>query len=186
MDTIKRTISYGAAMVLLGSQSLHAQVVDEEKALTVAAAYLYNFTKYVTWPAEAFEDQDAPIVIGVVGDERLADTLERMVRGKTVADRVLSIRRFAAGSGPDETWKECHVLFIGHVKQGKLLSVMDQLRDADVLIVGKGEEFARSGGMIALVLTDESIVFYINRAAIEGSRIKVSAKLLRLARKTYP
>src|SRR5258706_15035783 len=70
-----------------------AQTVAPTLELQVKAAFLYNFAKFVTWPADARLPPDAPFVIGVSGDDAFAGALEQAVRGKSVEGAPFEGRR---------------------------------------------------------------------------------------------
>ena len=61
------------------------------------AAFLFNFTKFVEWPESSFEDPQAPIVLGIIGDDPFGDDLERIIAGQKVQGRSLVIRRETLG-----------------------------------------------------------------------------------------
>src|SRR6202049_4525246 len=99
----------------LGSASNgHAQ--DALPEYQVKAAYLFNFLKFVEWPAEAFADPLAPIVIGIVGDDPFGIALPQVVMGKTVQGRDLVIRKYRAG----EDLRASHILFISESEKKRL------------------------------------------------------------------
>ncbi|PYJ96776.1 MAG: hypothetical protein DME23_18965, partial [Verrucomicrobia bacterium] len=45
-----------------------AQVVRAPE-YSLKAAYLFNFTQFIEWPSNSFISADAPIVIGVLGED---------------------------------------------------------------------------------------------------------------------
>jgi len=47
----------------------------------VKAGFLFNFAKYVEWPADAFDKPDSPISIGIVGADPFGEDLDRALRG---------------------------------------------------------------------------------------------------------
>src|SRR5690348_12379104 len=55
------------------------------------AAFLFNFTKFVEWPEGSFEDHQAPIVLGIIGDDPFGDDLVRMIAGEKVQGRRLVV-----------------------------------------------------------------------------------------------
>ncbi|MFQ5430328.1 MAG: YfiR family protein [Phycisphaerae bacterium] len=157
--------------------------IDEAKARKVRAAYLYNFAKFVKWPAGAFKDDKAPFVIGVLGDDPFDDTLDDTVKGKTIHGRVIQVRRFhweeeKARSEP----LRCHLLYIARSERGRLSQVLAVLKKRPVLVVSDIAGFAHNGGMIGFVLEKGRIAFEINREALEQAHLKASSKLLKLAR----
>lgn len=172
------------------------QEVDEARAAKVKAAYLYNFVKFVKWPEDAFAGADAPVVIGVVGEDPFGPVLDRAVREKRVGGRPITIRRIEAPAppenppGPDAPALEpaigreldrCHVIYIDATGKEWCPQVIEHLLRKPVLTVSDIPTFARRGGMIELVLDESRIVFHINRTAAEAGRLQMSAKLLNLA-----
>ena len=130
----------------------HAQAADESDVLEykVKGAFLYNFAKFVEWPATAFKTNDSPLVIGVLGDTRLPPDLEQAVEGRTVNGRPVVVRR----SKRIEDLLEAHVLFISSSEQADYGRIMRMLSGRGVLTVGESPEFLRQGGVINFVLLE--------------------------------
>jgi len=144
----------------------------------VKAAYLYYFTTFVNWPPEAFPNAGDEVVIGVLGEDPFGAILDETLRGKTVGNRKLVVRRF--GSVKDV--RESHVLFISSSEQDRLASILKVLDGAAVLTVGESDGFASRGGQIAFRTEDKKVRFDINVAAVERAPLKVSAQLMKLGR----
>lgn len=156
--------------------------VDREKLLKVKAAYLFNFAKFVTWPASAFKGEASEIVIGVLGDDPFGETLERTIEGKEVLGRKLAVRRFSFDKAEDRKAAKCtHVLYVAESENKRWGRIRSFLADADTLVVGETARFAELGGMVAFVLSEGRVVFHMNRAAIEKTKLEVSSKLYKLA-----
>jgi hypothetical protein len=144
----------------------------------VKAAYLFNFLKFVEWPGDAFPDALAPIVIGIVGDDPFGSALPEVVTGKTVQGRDLVIRRYHAG----ENFRGASILFISASEKKRLPQILAGLRGGGVLTVSDMEGFLASGGMIQFLSENDRVRFGIDVTATSQARLKVSSKLLSLAR----
>ncbi len=167
--------------------AVRAQSVDEAKALKVKAAYLYNFAKFIEWPDQASEDDQAPFVIGVLGEDPFGRILDDTVKGKKIAKRPIEIRRLRWSKQEDRAKLErCHILYISESERHRTDHIISVLEERPLLIVSDIHEFAHSGGMIGFVLEKGRIVFEINREALERARLKASSKLLKLARIVEP
>jgi hypothetical protein len=144
----------------------------------VKAAFLFHFTQFTDWPESSFEKTGGRLVIGVLGADPLGTDLDRAVRGKTVQGRPLVVQRFprAEDVGP------CHVLFIGESDRKRLRVILDSLKGKPVLTVGESDQFLAQGGIIAFLREEEHIRFSINLDAADRSALKLSAKLLKVAR----
>jgi len=158
------------------SSSVYADTrpVDEYQ---VKAAFLYNFANFVEWPAKAFQDSNDPLVIGILGNDNLADITDRMVRNKTVNGRKLVVKRFQK---PKDICK-CHILFLSSSEKNQQRTILKSLEGANTLTVGETDDFTRCGGMINLI-TESRVRLEINVAAARKCSLTISSKLLRLAK----
>ena len=143
----------------------------------VKAGFLYNFAKYVEWPAEAFENADAPISIGIVGTDPFGEELDKALRNKTVKGRPFTITRFREGNDP----KGCHILFIPKTEKARTLDLLKQAESRPTLTVGEDEGFAGSGGMISILIEKEKPRLEVNPEAAERAKLGINSKLLKLA-----
>ncbi len=150
---------------------------DASLEYSVKAAFLLNFTKFVEWPQTAFADPRAPMEICVSGKNPFGSALDEVVRGEAVNGHGLAVREIGQAPAPTT----CQVLFISpEVKDtAKLLGSVPH----GVLTVGEGEGFIRDGGMIALVIDNRRVRFDVNQAAAQNADLKISSKLLSIARK---
>jgi len=185
---IRRLCWIGAACAwAVPSTAARAETVDPIKTAQVKAAYLYNFAKFTTWPNNAFADESAPVVIGILGVDPFGETLDKTVEGKTVENRKFLVKRLPPRSENDRTaLRSCHILYISESLQSRWGSILELLGDAPVLVVGESDEFAAAGGMLSFVLSAGNIVFHLNRDAVERSKLQLSSKLMKLAKVVYP
>ena len=144
----------------------------------VKAACLINFPKYVDWPVEAFAGRNHPVVIAVLGETKVADELQKIIAGRSVNGRHLVLKRMASG----EQCGVCHILFVSAKEQPHSSEVLAGLKEGAVLTVGESDDFLGSGGMINLARRDEKVALEVNLTAAGHARIKISSKLLNLAR----
>ena len=142
----------------------------------VKAAYLYNFAKFVEWPASAFASADAPLSICIAGDNPFGGALDAL-SGKMVESRPVAVRHLPATTGLEK----CHIVYIGRAEQGRFKAVLAKLARLPVLTVGDVANFAQEGGMIGLVEAEQRIRFNINLAATRQANLKLSSQLLKLA-----
>jgi hypothetical protein len=155
-----------------------AKADEPSREYQIKAAFIYNFVQFVDWPSSAFESDTSVIAIGVLGANPFGDVLERTVAGKTVKGRSLVVHYF---SRIDDVG-QCQVLFVGSSDQGFLAALHDKLKDKSVLTIGEDEEFLWTGGVIRFFSDDNKIRFEINQKAAEQAQLKISSKLLRLAK----
>ena len=163
----------GSALLLLGAVFVPAQQQPSE--YQVKAAFLYNFMKFVQWP----DANDAsPMVIGVVGNDPFGPLLDEAVRAKSINGRLVQIRRLKAR----ENLHGCHILFISNSDRVDVSRILAALAGDHALTVGESDRFLRQGGMIALLMENDQVRLEINLPAAEDKGLKLSSKLLAVAR----
>jgi hypothetical protein len=141
----------------------------------VKAAFLYNFAKYTEWPALP---SGAPIVACVVGDDGIASSLVDTVRGQKISGHAIEVRR---GQG-SATWPVCHLLFIADTETKRSAGGLSGIRTLPVLTVSDGRSFAEAGGIIELYVEGGLMHFAINLDAADRAGLRLSSRLLGLAK----
>jgi hypothetical protein len=168
------------AMLISGGAPSFARG-EQAPEYTVKAAFLYNFAKFVEWPADAFTGPASPIVLFVLGVDPFGDALKSL-KGKTANGRPIIVR-YAANLGELE---RCHLLFVSASSMALLPKILQATKSWSVLTVGDVDGFARDGGTINLVNEEQRIGIEINMEAAQRSRLKISSKLLALAKIVAP
>ena len=148
----------------------------------IKAAFLYNFASFVERPDHVPADSGGTFVIGVYGDDPFGDTLDQAVAGKTVNGRRIEIKRFRS----IRDLKPCHILFISSSEEGRTGRILNAIKDWHVLTVGETDGFARNGGVIGFFLEDKRVRFEINADNARNSGLKISSRLMKLARVVKP
>lgn len=81
---------------------------------------------------------------------------------------------------------QCHILFLSKQHASRWTTLYTSLTHTTVLTVGEHGEFLKEGGMIQFYPDDQTTRFAMNPQAIKLSRLRVNAKLLRLAKIVNP
>jgi hypothetical protein len=95
-----------------------------------------------------------------------------------VQGRRLVVRRLAKLDGAGT----CHILFVSSSERARLPAILESVAAAPTLTVGEDEEFTRLGGCLRFFLAENRVRFEINLPATDRAHLKLSAKLLSLAR----
>ncbi len=140
-------------------------------------AYVYNFVKFVEWP---HGDVGTVFTICFYGKTPLAGFMEEMAQTRFVNGLALKIRRIPEGDG---NWDQCKLMFFGTVSKVRLRPALDKLKGRGVLTVGESDAFTECGGMITLVVAGDRVRFDVNLRAAADAHLKISSKLLGVARK---
>jgi len=143
----------------------------------IKAAFLFNFTQYVEWPANAFREPETPLIIGILGEDPFGNYLEETVRGEKVNGHPLVIQHYKN----IEEVNACHILFINQAETNKPDQAVINLKGKYILTVSDGHNFMKQGGMIRFITRDKKIMIQINPDAAKEANLIISSKLLRLA-----
>ncbi len=144
----------------------------------VKAAFLVNFPKYVTWPAEVFAQSNSPITIAVLGDDAVASVVAEMIKDKAVDGHPLVLKRAA---GPEEIGADCLIVFVAAASRESAPAVLRKLRKTSVLTVGESDGFFDHGGIINLTHRGKKIRLEVSLTAARVARLKISSQLLSVA-----
>jgi len=164
----------GSLFVLLPRWALSAAATPEYQ---VKAAFLFNFTQFVDWPAKELRDPQEPFVIGVLGDDPFGAMLDEIVHGETVNGRALIVQRYRSV----DDIGTCHVLFISRSEAYHLEEILRRLKGRSILTVSDMSGFARNGGVIRFVTMANKIRLRISLDAARSAGLTISSKLLRPA-----
>ncbi len=142
------------------------------------AAFLFNFAKFIDWPPTSFASPQSPFVLCILGVDPFGHALDEVLKGKTVEGRPVSIERLKSIAQV----RQCHMVFVGQSESFHLAEIIQALHGSCVLLVGEADGFAAAGGTIQFALEDNHVRFLINPDAAARAGLRVSSKLLSLAR----
>lgn len=155
------------------SLSIHAQTLNYK----MASMYVYNFTKYIDWPAT---DRSTDFVIGVYGSTPLTAELNKSVAGKHVGYRIITVQVF-------KTMNEvvgCQILFVPLSESGNIKKISDLIKGKPILLVCEKEGLCKKGAGISIYLDEDDdykTKFEMNKSSIELNGLTISQTLLHLA-----
>lgn len=150
---------------------------ETETESAVKIGFLYNFFKFIDWPQSA--DTSAGYRLCTTGDNSLGNSL-LVLQDKTINNKPLSIKRGVSG----EALKNCHMVFIGVDEEiGKSIS---NLQGLAVVTVSDNPDFINQGGMIGLVQYNNRLAFEVGLDAANAAGIRISAKIIELAKRINP
>ena len=148
--------------------------LDEE--VQVEAAFLYNFTRFASWPETAFGAGGSSLVIGVVGQSPFGGALEGL-RGVVQGGHPIAVRTVSGVEGAGQ----CHLLFVPHGSCGEVDGLLGGLKGRSVLTVSDCPGFARAGGAIEFVVVNDTVRFRVNLEAARRANVKLSSQMLGVA-----
>jgi hypothetical protein len=165
----------GLVVLLFGRTQAQSPTAGEYQ---VKAAFLFNFAKFVEWPSSSLPDPSAPLRICILGRDPFGEELRNITKEKTVSGRKLQIDQLV----DLQQARACQIVFIASSERAHLKEILEGLQGANVLTVADTKGFAEQGGMINFVLENDRVQFEVNRKAAEQAGLKISSKLLSVAK----
>jgi YfiR/HmsC-like len=172
-------IGMAGLCVAFSAAPAFAQSVTDDQ---VKAAYVFNFAKFIQWPAEVFATADAPMNFCVLGRSPVVDELDSSMNGKSVNGHAIVVKHL---HGPDEI-KGCHLVFLAASAGKQQQKLIQTAKGSTVLLVAEMPGFAHAGGTINFIMENGRLIFEVNIIAAESAHLKINSKLLALARIVSP
>jgi hypothetical protein len=168
-----------ATLCATGSQA-SAEVAGADGAPTeyqVKAVFVYNFSRFVAWPAAAFASPNQPFVIGILGADPFGSHLAEAVQGEHVNAHPLVVRHYTDVADIDQ----CQILFIDRSAAPNLDRILAQLDHHSTLTVTDVQGASLRGVMIQFETLNRRIRLRINPNSARAAGLTISAPLLQLA-----
>lgn len=143
------------------------------------ANFLATFPSFVVWPQNAFVSSQAPFLICVRGDFSFGTTLAELARSTSPGGRRVEVRWMHN----DQQLHDCQVLFVSRSESKNYSHILHTVQAGGVLTVGETPDFLAAGGIIAFAVEREVLQFEVNLNAADSAGLKISSRLLVLARR---
>jgi len=169
-----------ALLVLCYGQTAQAASFSASE-VKLKIALLYNFAKFIEWPENRFQEKNTPVTLCIYAEEQYVKAAKGVANKPVQKNRSLAVVTVSAESN----LSVCHVIFLSQATTDTLKEIPEQLLSSATLTVGESDAFIAYGGIINLIELNKKIRFEINRKAAESLSLKISSKLLRLAKEVY-
>ena len=170
-----RWVLLGLLLAPLGVRAADSAAVLEYK---VKAGYLFNFARFIEWPATCLPAPDSPFVIGVLDGGEALPVVKTLLEGKKVDSHPVQVRTVTA----DQIGRDIHILLVTRAAGKSPEEIRAALGNAATLLVGETEQFAERGGTVGFTREEESIRLSLNLERATEAGLKVSSKLASVAK----
>lgn len=179
MKTIAKFLNLFIILVLSMAIKVTSADAQQQKLgeYEVKAAFMYNFLKFIEWPDNAFSDYHTSINLCVLGNDPFGSTLDS-VQGETIKNKQIIVKHYNDARGLEK----CHILFISRSGEEHLTQILKTLKGLNILTVSDTKGFAQQGVVINFYIEENRVRFEINQDAVNRSGLKISSKLLNLAK----
>jgi hypothetical protein len=156
----------------MGIQSVKAQ---EENVIAIA---VYNFTRYVDWPAD---QANKDFYIDVIGHKSVYDKLKEITAGRKVGNRNIVVRYIETS----DKIIESQILFVGFWQSKDMPKILDKVKTANTLLITEKDGQIESGSGINFVIRNNAIKFEVKKSNILKYGLILSETLEQMAFKAY-
>jgi hypothetical protein len=170
-----RALLCGALVVLALARG--AGAIESATEYQVKAVFLFNFSRFVEWPPQAFTTPTEPFVIGILGSDPFGARMDEAVHGELINQHPMIIRRFRSAADIGN----CQILYIDRSERERVKPILAALDHRNTLTVADSEGAAGQGVMIELSTENNRIRLRINADAAKAAGLTISSKLLRPA-----
>jgi hypothetical protein len=153
------------------------RAADATREYQVKAAYIYNFSNFVVWPATAFAGPAAPFDVCTVGEPTWGTALDDTLRNEQVAGHPM---RVVVDPQPAQL-RTCHILAVVGDPPDEV-DLLRAVQGAPVLTIGESARFLARGGVIRFALDQGRVRFDINPRTAAAAGLTLNARLLQVAR----
>ena len=136
------------------------------------AVFIYNFTKYISWPA----GQSGDFTIGVLGSPAMSQELKGYVASRKVGTMSIKVVDFASAGA----LQNCHLVYIPASNNGSLGSVISKYKTSPVVVVADSPGSIDSGAGINFIVDGGKQKFEVRKANLEKNGLKVNSELLKM------
>ena len=161
----------------LGAATLNSDA-DEYRA---KANFLAQFPYFVEWPANASDTTDSSFRFCVYGDFQFGTSLAEALRSATVHGRRMELQWVRK----EKELRGCQMLFVSRSEEKRYAHILDGLRGTSVFTIGETPAFLEAGGDVYIYPENDALRFEVNLSAVQRGRLKLSARLLTLARHVH-
>jgi hypothetical protein len=178
---VRRVLARAAAVGMLVALGVLGSAAQDEGPgeYPHKATFLAQFPDFIEWPDSAFAEPKSSFLICVFGNFSFGTSLAQATANGTFHGRKLEVRWVR--KMPDV--RACQILFVSRSELGRYGQVLGAAHNAGILTVGETPHFLEAGGAISFSFEKEALQFEVNLAAVSGAGLKVSSRLLSLARR---
>ena len=148
-----------------------------QREYEIKAAFLYNFIRYIDFPAETTAAANGTLTIGIIGDPPVGSVFDPL-NNKQIKGCKLVVKEHASA----KDLSGCQIIFICASEKDRLPEILGELKDSHALTVSEIDGFAARGGIINFISERNKVRFEINPDAAHRLGFAISSDLLKLAK----
>ncbi|MEP7263902.1 MAG: YfiR family protein [Bacteroidota bacterium] len=161
------------SMLFFSYHNVVSQTLPEDK---IKAVFIFNFTHFVEWPEETFENANDPLIIGIIGGDPFGEYINETVSGEMISGHPIVVRRYQ-----DIRQIDCHILYINVKDAEEIKKIIYFTEGKNILTVSDEDNFVKWGGIVQFMEENNKIKLQINVKSAQHTKLAISSKLLSVA-----
>lgn len=170
----KSLYCYLLCLLCILSHFCYANVSREYQ---IKAAFLYNYSKFITWPEQAFAHANSPFTLCLFGHDPFGEVLDVTVKNERILGRKVQIKRIQQV----QATVDCHILYVDKSAEMELRNIYRLVRQYPILTVSDIPDFVGRGGMVEFINVSNKVRFTIDIEQLRSVGLKADANLLKIA-----
>jgi hypothetical protein len=143
----------------------------------IKAAFIYNFTRFIDWPPQAYSAVNAPFIIGVVGNDPVSASLADLVKDEKLGNHIITVQRFS----DLKQISQCNILFISAEEASRNNKLILSINRRGILTVSDVPDFSKWGGIVRFFKAENRLRLEINPIEAKAAELTISSKLLNIS-----
>ena len=178
-NQLRRVCAALCVSLLVGAPSFGAAQDSAANELLWKANFLAKSASFVDWPV------DSPLQMAnayrwcVYGTFSFGTTLAEMTRDMVIEGKRSEVKWIKK----EAELVSCQIIFVTRSESKHYAKVLEAARAGRGLTVGETADFLDAGGMVVLLTDGKAPAFEVNLQAVETAKLKLSSRMLALARR---
>jgi hypothetical protein len=173
--TRRRLLLAAVAGVL--APRVRAEALPPSRDTLVKAAFLHKFASFVEWPPGAFARPDAPLRIGILGDDLVWRDLSDLARDRDRDGRPVIVTRLTAA----DPLTGFHILYLKASSPSRIADLIATVPEG-TLTVADSDGAHPHGSVLSFFLDEGRVRFGVSLEAAARQKLRLNAKLVAIAR----
>lgn len=166
--------------LVLPSLHSHAQGTIVANETDTRAALIYQLARFTEWPTNTPNTAtNEPITLGVASKGGVANSLKKILKGKTINQRPIKVVSLTRWGRQKQT---PDIIYVDHPSHWKRLLA---LGNAATLCLGSYTGFLQDGGDILLLRRDNHIAFEVHLEHLRDKGFDLHSQVLQFASKVH-
>jgi hypothetical protein len=163
-----RVIAISIILVLGSIFDIQAQ---DRPISEVHSMLVFNFLKYIEWPADA---KSGDFEIAVIGDDEVFEALSKFYSNRKLGAQSVKISNYSSTSDVDKA----HLVYLSAKRSNEFEDLKTKFEGKPTLTITDKNGLGKKGSCINFRVVGGKLRFEVNEQAFADSNLKISSQLI--------